>query len=439
MKKGTLLLLFGILLLLCAGTQAASVNVRETVLPNRLKILTSPNANTEIVSVNVYVRTGSRNESSAEEGISHFLEHLFFRGTQGSSGAEFKNSLEALGGMANAETSKDYTRYYINVPAENGLRALDLLTDALQNASLNETEIEQERKVILEEYQLTGSSPSRQIGDMLFELAYPDHPYRKSPIGTEKNIKAFKRSDFIGYREKFYAPENLIFVITGNFDETVALSKIRKAWSPIPAKKAEAPSEGAFLPLEKNVEKNLAKGSAATVSLGFYGPAVSDERIYAADVMCFMLGIGEDAYLNRELVEKKKSFLSIGANFLTMKDPGLITVQGTVKDKNGIKKALGELQESLENFSRGDFTQADIQRAANLLKSSFVFGNETSDGLASTIGYYEAILSYRFAEDYIERINGVTKEDIMAFTAGMLRRPHVILTTVPEKKYDEDE
>jgi len=151
----------------------ANAKVNEHKLPSGIKILTYVNNLSETSSVNVWVKTGSANETADNSGISHFLEHMFFRGTDKIGGLEFKSAIERLGGSSNAETSKDYTRYYINVPAENTKEALMLLVETLKYASFTKDDTETERKVILEEYRMNKNNPMNDLFDKIFEIAYP--------------------------------------------------------------------------------------------------------------------------------------------------------------------------------------------------------------------------------------------------------------------------
>ena len=210
----------------CCSSVFAKVN--EHKLPSGLKILTSVNNLSETSSVNVWVKTGSANETADNSGISHFLEHMFFRGTDKRGGLEFKSAIERLGGSSNAETSKDYTRYYINVPAENTKEALMLLVETLKHASFTKDDTETERKVILEEYRMNKNNLSNTLYDKIFEFAYPNHPYARSVIGTEKNIKKFTIGDLKNYRREFYSPSNLTFIINGSFDEKDIVKYIMK-------------------------------------------------------------------------------------------------------------------------------------------------------------------------------------------------------------------
>lgn len=445
-KNILLVFLFLFIYFLILGNRNAgakvTTDVNRVVLKNGLTILLEEVKDSPLVSINIFVRAGSRDETPSKEGISHFLEHLFFRGTWSSTGSEFKSSLEALGGLCNAETTKDYTRYYINIPAVYGMKGLQLITDAILNASFDEKEIEQERKVIIEEYKITSDDPMRLIYDKLYEMAFPSHPYGKSIIGTEKNLKNFKRFDFLEYRRRFYSPEKLIFVIVGNINKQKAISYISDVYSNIPG--GDLPEN--IVPAEKKLTESKENAIQKPVSdtqlaIAFYGPSVRDKKyIYSVDLLSYMIGIGDSSLLYRELVTQKGLLKDIKLNFLTQKDPGIITLFATLKnqDINAVKKEINSI---IEKTINGEFNDDDIKRARNLLINSFVFGSETNDGKASNIGFYEAIDTYEFSRDYIQNIKNLKKEDIMNAAKKFLTPQYfsLVIKPDPRKKAETDE
>jgi len=417
-------------------------NPSVSELKNGITIITEEIKDSPLVSINVFVRAGSKNEKPGQEGITHFSEHLFFRGTTSASGTEFKSSLEALGGLCNAETTKDYTRYYINIPSRHAMEGLQLLIDALQNNRYDEREIEQERKVIIEEYKMTGENSMMGFQDALCEMAYPDHPYRQPIIGKEKNLKTFKRADFLEFRRQFYTPERLVFVIVGNFDPGALTDYIRQTLGSISPSGRDDEAKQPEFSLKAPREKTIQKGYDNTfMFMGFYGPPAGEKNhIYAADVLCFMLGNGKSSLLNRELVEKRETMKEIGVQFLTQKDPGLITVFAVLKSQKP-DEASKDIRSVFQKVIHGEFSDDDVKRAKNLLVNSYVFGNETNDGKASSIGFYEVIDNYRFALSYVQNIMAVSREDIMKTARKYFEPPccSLIVKPLPRKKMEDDD
>jgi zinc protease len=445
MKKAPAAMLILVLMCFCCLPGTASprtaADVYQTKLSNGLTIITQEIKDSPLASINIFVRAGSKDELPQTEGITHFCEHLFFRGTSTASGTEFKGALEALGGICNAETTKDYTRYYINIPATDAMKGLQLMTDALQNARFDEKEIEQERKVIVEEYKMTSDSPSRFFSDAIFGMAFPVHPYGRPIIGKEKNIKSFKRPDFLSFRNRFYTPENLIFVVTGNINTEKTVSYITGVFEHIPNSgqgehvlpQEKMPKETSSKTVQKHVDD-------VTLVQAYYGPSIRDrEYIYATDVLCFMLGNGKSSILSRLLLDDKDIVKEIDVNFMTQKDPGLILVFSTLKTKD-IALAKKEIKAALDNVGKGNFSDDDIKRAKNLLINSTDFGSETNDGKASNLGFYESIDNYEFAVTYVQNIMKVTRADIIKTYEKYFSSECCELCVKPEpKKVEEDD
>lgn len=422
------------------GTGSAITRVE---MKNGLTIIAKDIKSSPLVSINIYVRAGSRDETGQTRGITHFCEHLFFRGTRSATGTEFKSSLEALGGMCNAETTKDYTRYFLNIPAEHAMKGLRLMIDALQDASFNQEEIEQERKVILEEYKLTTENVMNMIADKTYEMAFLGHPYKNPIIGTESNLKNFTREDFVHFRNRFYTPEKLIFVVVGNFDRERTIQYIMEAFRSLPASGKSndvIPEEGKQT---ETREKTLARGLDETLLIMSYpGPSVRDRKyIYATDVLCFMLGMGNSSIFNKELVLRKNIFKDISVSYLTQKDPGLIIIHSALKG-NDADAAIKEVLATLKKVIAGEFDDEEITRAKKLLINSYIFGSETNAGEASNLGFYEAIDTCEFALSYVQNIKKVKKEDLIETAQKYLSGPHCCLIVKPDPKrkmMEEDE
>lgn len=209
-------------------------NVKREVMPNGLTIITLQDPNSRLVSINFFVNTGSINENERIGGISHFCEHMFYRGSKELSGIDMKRAIENIGGTFNAETSRDYTRFFVNIPTEYGYDALKIYSDAFRNARYPEKAFEKEKQVILEEYNMTSDSPTQILFRKLYAMAFPMHPYGKDIIGTIDSIKNMSREDLLNYKHKWYTPENTIIVIVGNFDRSRYLSYIKNYFGDIP-------------------------------------------------------------------------------------------------------------------------------------------------------------------------------------------------------------
>ena len=410
----------------CCSSVFAKVN--EHKLPSGLKILTSVNNLSETSSVNVWVKTGSANETADNSGISHFLEHMFFRGTDKRGGLEFKSAIERLGGSSNAETSKDYTRYYINVPAENTKEALMLLVETLKHASFTKDDTETERKVILEEYRMNKNNLSNTLYDKIFEFAYPNHPYARSVIGTEKNIKKFTIGDLKNYRREFYSPSNLTFIINGSFDEKDIVKYITDEFSDYDsASKNEIERYKFEYPKTKPIRKDIKSFGNPSLVLAFYAPPAHDEKgIVNADLFCFVMGMGKSSILEKMKKDNSEKIKNVDIQFQTMRYPGLILIVAEYDKKAKSIEIEEILMNTIKNVAEGKFTEAELQRGKKILTNNHLFSNETNAGLAGSLGIYAVLNKWHFSEEYCDMINNLTKKDIMNFAKSISESPDFV-------------
>ena len=204
----------------------------KSVLSNGLRVITIPMPSLESVTVSIWAKTGSRNENSKNNGISHFLEHMFFKGTTNRPTAkQIAEEIDSIGGIQNAGTSKEYTEYYIKCRADKIETAFDLLSDMAMNSLLDESEIEREKGTIIEEIRMYEDTPMISIGEVFESLIYSGHTLGMDIAGTEKTVGGMKRGDFIDYQKNFYNPENMILTVAGGVTQEDSFSLAKKYFS----------------------------------------------------------------------------------------------------------------------------------------------------------------------------------------------------------------
>ncbi|MCL5773903.1 MAG: insulinase family protein [Firmicutes bacterium] len=417
MKKIASFFLFFLVFIvfLSAGTSLtfAASSIYKDTLDNGLTVIVQEVHSSPLVSVNIFVRAGGFTEDSKISGISHFYEHLFFRGTGQRTGAQMKSEIESLGGQTNAETTKDMTHFYINIPSKYWREAVEILADSLKNNNFEADEVDQERKVVLDEMRLTEESPSSYLANKLFTLAYQVHPYKMSVIGTMETVGRLNRDDFIAYKKRFYVPQNTIVLIIGDVKRENVLSYLKKQFADYKSDSFTPPEIPEEPPLTGNIEKVVEKRTKnAMFAVAYRAPGIKDrEDIYALDVLTFMMGEGSGAILNREIEDKEGLVWSIGADFQTMKYPGLFMITANLPPEN-VDKAKTEVFKIINDVKAGKFSDTDILRAKNFLINTYEFGNETNAGKASTYGFYETVDSVDFANTYLDNISRVNRKRI---------------------------
>lgn len=411
---------FFIALMLVPVPGAGSVTVtqgklyRET-LPNGMQVFVLENHRAPVVSLNIVVKVGSMYEDEHINGISHFFEHLFFRGTPRRTGEQFKREIEALGGQTNAKTTKDLTHFYINLPSIYTRNGLDILSDALENTKLAPAEVDEERKAVLQEYRIGMESPGAILQNDLYALAFQKHPYRFPIIGTEKTIKGMTIQDFVDFKRRYYIPKRTTLIIVGDVTPADVMPAVREYFQPFVGNNSvtddtpQEPKTGDGVH-EKVVRRDLQN---AFVVVGFKAPSVRDRPdIYRVDTMTFLIGQGEGSLITQQLVEEKKIALAASAEFLTQRDPGLIMLQATCAPGR-VEKVKQAILETVKQVREGRFSQADFDRAKALLVNTYKFGNETNAGMADGFGFYAAIDNVEFAQSYLGEIHKVTFQDVV--------------------------
>ncbi len=383
------------------------------VLPNGMSVIIKESHGSPTVSLNIFVRAGGLYETPETNGLSHFYEHMFFRGTPTRTGWQFKRAIEALGGTTNATTGRDFTHYYINLPAQYAPQGLELLADALKNAELKPEGANLEREAVLEEYRIGMASPTRQFYDKIFKMAFAGHPYQRSVMGPMENLQRFNRPDFVAFKQKFYVPSRTSLIVVGDVRADDLRPHIKRLFSDFGG--ADAGDPQFVLPPWPSEEVAAVEGNTlnkAYVLLAYRGPSVRERPdIYQADVMTFLLGMGRGSMLNRALVDKKLAD-STSVDFLTQREPGLIiaVAVGDGGDESKIKEGM---LATIERIKNGDFTDAELRRAKILLTNTYTFGNETNSGKADSLGFYESIDKMDFAVKYLEEVKKVDRQGVI--------------------------
>jgi zinc protease len=400
----------------CLWATPARAEKIDRELPNGLRVVVVENPASPTVSVNVFIAAGSLDESTTTTGLAHFYEHMFFRGTPSLSGLQFKKAIEDMGGTTNATTAKDMTHYFIGLPAEYAERGLELLADALQRAELDPAGIDVEREVVLEEYRLSENNPGRIASEKLYKLAYGEHPYGRSTIGTKEALKSFQRADFVRFRNENYVPERCTVVVVGDVVAEKTFQKARQLFSGFkstasgPRKLSEPPQA----PEAPVIEEGSGPVGSTILFLGYPAPSAHDRPdVYAVDVLSFLLGQGKESLLYRNLVKEKAVAESVDVSFLTPRQRGLIIVSAVAADKKSAEMRAA-LTEQIAAVAEGKFSDQDLRRAKAQLIGSYQLQNESNSGAADSIGFYAALGVPDFSYTYVQEIEKVDRQNVMA-------------------------
>jgi predicted Zn-dependent peptidase len=379
-----------------------------TTLKNGLRIATDEMKDVETVSIGVFVKTGSRNEDIKINGISHFLEHMAFKGTKKRSAKQIAEEFEGIGGYINAFTSREKTVYYVKVLKEYGEFAVEFLADILQNSLFDKKEIKKESEVILQELAMTVDTPDDIIFDYFQETAFPNQALGRSILGVEKNIKNFSRTDFLKYIDKHYSYKNIVVSASGNIQQDDLNKWVKKYFTKLSDKEV-TPIEksqycGGFFKKEKKLEQ-------VNYLIGFEGVSNHGKKYYEAQILAMILGGGMSSRLFQEIRENRGLAYSIYAFNSCFNDSGIFGIYGgTTPDKceemiNSISDEIKKICDKIEDV--------ELARVKTQFCASLKMAKESTSSRMQRLGSDILLFNKVYSdEDIVDKFKHITKKDI---------------------------
>jgi predicted Zn-dependent peptidase len=385
----------------------------RTVLPNGLRILTSSMPHTHSVSLSFYVGTGSRYEQDSEAGISHFLEHLLFKGTQRwPSAKELAEAVDGVGGMLNGGTDREYTVYYIKAARPHLQIALDVLIELVRKPLLDTAEMEKERGVILEELAMVEDSPP-QLADLLLDsILFPGNPLGRDVAGTPESIEAIRREMIIRYLGEQYAPNNTVISVAGNITHQEIVDSIASVmldW-PTGAPGTWAPVDGVKPSARYAMHYKTTEQAHVSVAV----PAIKLDHPdrHALSFLSVILGEGMSSRLFIELREKRGLVYDVHTYVAHFLDTGTFNIYTGVDPKNAVE-ALKVILSEFASLRDEPISEAELTKARELSKGRLLLRMEDSRNISGWIGAQELLLeNVRSIDDAVAEMDAVTLEDI---------------------------
>ena len=398
------------LLLIANCAFAGDFNVYK--LDNGQTVIIKEVRTNPIVTVDTWIKTGSINENDDNNGVSHFLEHLFFKGSTNHAPGEFDKILETKGAITNAATSKDFTHYYITIPSKDFDLALEMHSDMLLHPLIPRKELEKERKVVIEEIMKDANSPNTIVYDNLIDLLYTQHPYKRKVIGKADIISTIHRDQILDYYNKFYNPSNMITIIVGDVDSASVIEKVKQNFT----SEYKKPIKNSF-PKEKILTSQARKTAYADTQtgymlIGFRGTEVDNKDSYALDVLATILGDGRSSVFYRTIKEQKQLATSISASNAGFRDDGIFYISATfIPDK--CSKLEQTIFDEIKNIQKNGVTQEQLGLAKNIIERDTYYARESISNIAGELGYtYVTTDDTKYYETYIENIKKVTVSDV---------------------------
>ncbi|WP_375228340.1 M16 family metallopeptidase [Roseobacter sp. S98] len=391
------------------------MTLQQHQLPNGFRIVTEEMPGLESASVGVWVTAGARHEAPHQNGIAHFLEHMAFKGTKRRTALQIAEAIEDAGGYINAYTSREVTAYYARVLRNDVGLALDVIADILINPTLEPSEIEVERGVILQEIGQTLDTPDDVIFDWLQEEAYPDHPMGRTILGPAERVSGFSREDLQGFIAEHYGPGQMILAAAGAVDHDAIVQLAEKLFGDMEARTPSAAPLATFAGGERRRSKDLEQ---AHFALAFESPGYREDAIYTAQIYASALGGGMSSRLFQEIRENRGLCYSIFAQAGAYADTGMTTIYaGTSAGK------LPELATiTIDEMKRAadDMSPAEVARARAQMKAGLLMGLESPSNRAERLARLVQIWGrVPPLEETISMIDAVTTGDVREFAGRM--------------------
>ena len=396
--------------------------VVRTVLPNGLVLIVKPDRSAALASVQVWVKTGSIHEGgNLGAGLSHYLEHMLFKGTARRAGREISASVQEHGGNINAYTSFDRTVYYIDLPSEHVEFAVDLLADAVLHSTLPADEAAKEKGVILREIAMTRDDPDDRLWETVFSSAFREHPYRYPIIGHRDVFSTATPEDLAAYYRARYVPNNLVVVIVGDIDADAVQAAVAKHFGATPRARLApvlVPAEPRQLaPREQHTFEDV---EVARAVLAWQIPGLAHPDAPVLDLLAMVLGHGDSSLLWQELREKARLVHTIDASTWNPGSGGLFCVSLTC-DAEKRAAATAAVERTLARAARRGFTATDLRKAMRQLVVGEINSRKTMSGQASRLGAAEVVVGdLDYSRNYFESLRAVTPADLKRVIAAYL-------------------
>ncbi len=411
-------------------------------LDNGLRIIINEDHRHPVIAVYALVNVGSANEGKYEgSGISHFIEHMLFKGTPQLKVGEFHSKVSGLGGETNASTSFDYTGFYITAPSSALEESLKLLSDVIINSSFDETEYLNEKNVILREMDMHEDNPSSLVIRNLFAQAYIVHPYKHPIIGYKETFKQLNRDDLFGFYKENYIPENIVISISGDINPQETYDLLKKDFSglksrPISIKPLSTREPRQVGAREKIIYKDVNLGYLA---LGYKSVCVYSPDLYALDVLSIALGEGKYSILNKALKRKEKLVYTINAYNYTPNCEGLFIFESTFSGAK-YREVVNSLNKRLAQVKKEGISHEELERAKKIALSNEINALDTYEAVAKDLAYSLTVSNnLNFSNIYLKKIQEVSRKDIIRVANKYLNKDRLTISAILPQKYNPRE
>jgi len=448
MKKFLTIVFLCLFVSLSGASAKASSEILKTTLDNGLIVVIKQMPDKDVAAMELLVRAGSIHEAGLTgSGVSHFLEHMLFKGTKTRPTGTLQKQIKDLGAYFNAYTSHDYAGYYIVGPEENLSPCLEILADAVLNSEFDAEEFKKEQKVILREIAMGEDDPDRQFSRLIWSNTYTTHPYRHPVIGYEELLKGISREELIAYHAKKYVPNNLVLSITSPDSPEDMLAAAKEAFSKFKRKAMEPvvlPKEPTQV-AKRQIHQYREDIKLSRLALTYHTVPVGHEDLFALDVLAVIMGQGESSRLNRSLRVEKELVYGISSSNYTPMHPGIFAISASLEQEN-LNEAKDAVLEEVEKLKNKLVSPKELKKAKRQVLASYLYGLESPRGVSHENGINELLVGNpEFSHEYVDQINKISAKMVQEVCKKYLIErnlsvislsPHVIANHVPPTRWD---
>ncbi len=404
---------------------------KKSVLSNGVRVITSEMPQMKSVATTVYVKAGSRYETVEQGGISHFLEHMLFKGTKKyPNQAEIAKAIEGVGGQINAWTDQDHTAYYSVLPSEFSDRSFDVLSEMIFNSLLGADAIEREKGVILEEINRRNDDPATYVFEHLIGLMWPGHPLGRPILGTRENVSSFQVEDFRNYMSNLYNSKSLVVSVAGNIRHEEVVSRVRKLFSEAKIGEQNKPELTDYEQSGAQVTLFEKKTDQAHLALGVRALSYSDPDRYVWNLINTILGQGMSSRLFLTIREEKGLAYNIYSFNESLQETGATIVHAGL-NLGKLEEAVKAICEEFSKFKNIDVPEDELRKAKDFTKGMINLSMDDTDNVSNWYGRQELLMTEVLSPDQvIDKIERVTVEDIKRVAGKIFREDNLNLAVI---------
>jgi zinc protease len=411
-----------------------SDQITQTQLDNGLKILLKEIHSAPIISHWVWYRVGSRYEIPGKTGISHWVEHMQFKGTPRYPAGVLDRAISREGGMWNAFTHLDWTTFFETMPSDKIELALDLEADRMVSSVYDPDEVNSERTVVISEREGSENDPLFQLDEAVQSLSFSTHPYRNEVIGSKADLHAIQRDDLYAHYKTYYNPANAVLAVAGDFDTAEMLTRIQANYAGIPGKPVQPlPSIREDMPEQEQRVEVPGPGETTYLEISYRAPTASEHDFFPFTILdslitgptsLNMFGGGgvsnKTSRLYRRLVEKEFA-IGVNGSLQATYDPFLYNINITINPKHTPEEVLKQVDEEIDTLFQTLVNQSEIDRAAKQARALFTYGSENITNQGFWLGYSEMFAHYSWFLNYVKELENVNSEDILQIVRTYLQ------------------